>query len=87
MTTEERKQRKIKIGTVVSDKMDKSITVMTERRVPHKLYKKYYKRSRKFLAHDPENTASIGDLVRIMECRPLSRHKSWRLVEILERAK
>lgn len=87
MTEEIRKHRKSKTGTVVSDKMDKTITVMIERRVPHPLYKKYYKRSRKFMVHDPENTAAKGDIVRIMECRPLSRHKSWRLVEVLERAK
>ncbi len=87
MTSTERNQRKVKIGTVISDKMDKTITVRIERRVPHPLYKKYFKRSRKFMAHDPENTAGKGDMVKIMECRPLSRHKAWRLVEVLERAK
>ncbi len=84
---EERKQRKVKIGVVASDKMDKSITVTIERRIPHTLYKKYYKRSKKTMVHDPENSASMGDTVRIMECRPISRRKSWRLVEVVERAK
>lgn len=87
MTSEERKQRRVKIGTVVSDKMDKTITVAIERRVPHKLYKKYFRRTKKFLAHDPENSAGTGDMVKIMECRPLSKTKSWRLIEIVERAK
>ncbi|TKJ40419.1 30S ribosomal protein S17 [candidate division LCP-89 bacterium B3_LCP] len=87
MDQEIRKPRKVKIGTVVSDKMDKTITVTVERRVPHPLYKKYFKRSNRFFAHDPENAAGQGDTVRIMECRPLSRHKSWRLVEVIEKAK
>ncbi len=87
MTEKTRKDRKTKIGIVVSDKMEKTITVLIERRVPHPLYKKYFKRSRKFMVHDPENSAAKGDRVRIMECRPLSRHKSWRLVEVIERAK
>lgn len=85
--SQERRHRKVKVGTVVSHKMDKTITVAVERRVPHALYKKYYKRTKKLMAHDAENSAQIGDVVRIMECRPLSRHKSWRLVEIVERAK
>ena len=87
MAEVERKPRKVKVGTVISSKMDKSITVTIERRVPHPRYKKYYKRTKKFMAHDPENSAREGDTVRIMECRPLSRLKSWRLVEIVERAK
>ena len=87
MASEERKMRKVKIGTVVNTKMSKTITVAVERRVPHPLYKKYFKRTKKFMVHDPEDTAGRGDVVRITECRPLSRHKSWRLVEILERAK
>ncbi len=87
MTSEERKQRRVKIGTVVSDKMDKTITVAIEDRVPHKLYKKYFKRTKKFVAHDQENNAGAGDTVKIMECRPLSKNKSWRLIEVVSRAK
>jgi small subunit ribosomal protein S17 len=87
MVEGQRKQRKVKTGTVVSDKMDRTITVAIERLVPHPLYKKYHKRTSKFMAHDPENSAGKGDVVRIMECRPLSRHKSWRLVEVVEKAK
>jgi small subunit ribosomal protein S17 len=84
---QERRPRRTKIGLVVSNKMQKTITVAVERRVQHTLYKKYYRRTEKFLAHDAENQAKIGDKVRIMECRPLSRRKCWRLVEIVERAK
>ncbi len=84
---QERRPRRTKIGLVVSNKMQKTITVAVERRVQHTLYKKYYRRTEKFLAHDAENQAQIGDKVRIMECRPLSRRKCWRLVEIVERAK
>jgi small subunit ribosomal protein S17 len=75
--------RKVQIGRVVSDKMDKSIVVAVERRVQHKLYEKVYKRTRKFMVHDEQGKAKVGDWVKIMECRPLSRHKSWRLVEIV----
>jgi len=84
---EVRNLRKQKIGVVVSDKMDKTISVMVERRLMHPLYGKFVKRSKKFFAHDEENTCNIGDTVRIMETRPLSKMKRWRLVEILERAK
>ncbi len=84
---QERRPRRTKIGLVVSNKMQKTITVAVERRVQHTLYKKYYRRTDKFLAHDAESQAQIGDKVRIMECRPLSRRKCWRLVEIVERAK
>ncbi len=90
MTTtnpEVRRPRKTKIGLVVSNKMQKTITVAVERRVQHKLYKKYFRRTEKFLAHDDQSQAQPGDKVRIMECRPLSRRKCWRLVEIVERAK
>ncbi|HDH58239.1 MAG TPA: 30S ribosomal protein S17 [Bacteroidetes bacterium] len=87
MASEERKIRKVKTGTVVSTKMNKTITVAVERRVPHPFYKKYFKRTKKLMVHDPEDTAGRGDVVRIMECRPLSKRKSWRLVEVLERAK
>lgn len=82
-----RKLRKQKTGVVVSDKMDKTIAVQVERRLMHPIYGKFVKRSKKFFAHDEENTCKIGDTVRIMETRPLSKNKSWRLVEILERAK
>ncbi|MEO6758701.1 MAG: 30S ribosomal protein S17 [Saprospiraceae bacterium] len=82
-----RNLRKQKTGTVVSDKMDKTISVKVERRLMHPLYGKFVKRSKKFFAHDEENSCKVGDLVRIMETRPLSKNKRWRLVEILERAK
>jgi len=82
-----RNLRKQRIGVVTSDKMDKSITVSVERKVKHPMYGKTVKRSKKFLAHDEENTCNIGDTVRIMETRPLSKRKRWRLVEIIERAK
>lgn len=84
---EVRNLRKQKIGVVVSDKMDKTISVMVERRLMHPIYGKFVKRSKKFFAHDEENTCKIGDKVRIMETRPLSKNKCWRLVEVLERAK
>lgn len=71
----------------MSTKMDKTISVLVERRLMHPLYGKFVKRSKKFLAHDEENTCNIGDKVRIMETRPLSKRKRWRLVEIIERAK
>jgi len=73
-------------GTVVSDKMDKTITVVVERRFKHPLYKKYVRRSSRLHAHDANNECHIGDTVRLEECRPLSRSKHWRLVEILERS-
>ncbi|MCS7037750.1 MAG: 30S ribosomal protein S17 [Saprospiraceae bacterium] len=82
-----RKLRKQKIGVVVSTKMDKTISVLVERRLMHPLYGKFVKRSKKFMAHDEENTCNVGDKVRIMETRPLSKRKRWRLVEIIERAK
>ncbi|GBC76345.1 30S ribosomal protein S17 [bacterium HR07] len=76
-----------KIGRVVSDKMAKTITVLVETRVQHPLYKKYYMQRAKFYAHDEHEQAKQGDLVKIVECRPLSRLKRWRLVEVLERAR
>lgn len=82
-----RPRRKMRIGKVVSDKMDKTIAVAIERRVKHPIYKKYFKKTKKYLAHDEQNTCSIGDVVRIMETRPLSARKRWRLVEVIERAK
>ena len=75
-----------KVGRVVSDKAQKTVTVMLERQVKHPLYGKYIKRTTKVQAHDEENSCSEGDLVRISECRPISKLKSWRVVEILERA-
>ena len=84
---EERPYRKTQRGYVVSDKMDKTIVVVVEERVKHSLYGKVMKKHKKFKAHDEENTAGVGDLVRIMETRPLSASKRWRLVEILEKAK
>ncbi len=82
-----RKLRKTKTGVVVSTKMDKTISVKVERRLMHPLYGKFVKRSKKFFAHDEENTCNMGDVVRIMETRPLSKMKRWRLVEVVERAK
>lgn len=86
-TTTERKSRKSRIGLVVSDKMTKTITVTVERKVKHPIYGKFVKKSKKFHAHDEEGKADIGDTVRIMETRPLSKTKRWRLVEIIEKAK
>ena len=79
--------RKTRVGRVVSDKMDKTIVVAIEDRVAHPLYKKIVKRTYKLKAHDEKNEAGIGDRVRVMETRPLSREKRWRLVEIVEKAK
>ncbi|MCH8325133.1 MAG: 30S ribosomal protein S17 [Bacteroidetes bacterium] len=84
---EKRALRKIRIGTVVSDKMDKSITVTIERKVPHPIYKKYFKKTTKLMAHDEKGECRIGDKVKIMETRPLSSKKRWRLIEIIEKAK
>jgi len=85
--TERSKRKKDFVGLVVSNKMEKSIVVSVERQIRHPLYKKYVKRTSKFMAHDEQNSCSVGDTVRIMEMRPLSRKKRWRLVEILEKAK
>jgi small subunit ribosomal protein S17 len=82
-----RGSRRVKQGRVASDKMDKTIVVVSETRVPHPVYKKVVRRSARFKAHDENNEAKTGDLVRIMECRPYSREKRWRLIEIVERAK
>ena len=84
---ENRSLRKTRIGTVVSNKMSKSIIVSIERRVAHPLYKKYFKKTTKLMAHDEKNECGIGDTVKIMEIRPLSKRKKWRLVEIVEKAK
>ncbi len=83
----ERHRRRIKQGVVRSDKMDKTIVVVTETRVPHPTYKKIVRKSVRFKAHDERNDAKLGDTVRIMETRPMSRDKRWRLLEIVERAK
>ena len=80
-------RRRVKLGRVASNKMDKTIIVVAETRVPHPVYKKVIRQSRRYKAHDEQNTCSIGDVVRIQECRPLSKDKRWRLVEIVERAK
>jgi small subunit ribosomal protein S17 len=74
------------VGTVVSDKMDKTIVVEVETRKPHSLYGKIVRKSKKYIAHDEENQCGMGDLVRIMETRPLSKTKRWRLMEIMEKA-
>lgn len=87
MSVVERKTRKSRIGLVTSDKMDKTITVAVERKVKHPFYGKFLKKTTKFHAHDETNQCGIGDTVRIMETRPLSRTKRWRLVEIIEKAK
>lgn len=84
---EQRNLRKTRVGVVSSNKMEKTIAVSVERRLRHPIYGKYVKKSKKFIAHDEKNDCNIGDLVRIMETRPLSKSKRWRLVEILERAK
>jgi len=85
--TVERKSRKTRIGIVSSDKMTKTITVTVERKVKHPIYGKFLKKTSSFHAHDEQNTAGMGDVVRIMETRPLSKTKRWRLVEIIEKAK
>jgi small subunit ribosomal protein S17 len=86
-TMETRNIRKERIGVVVSNKMDKSITVEIQRRVKHPMYGKFVKKSSRFMAHDETNDCNIGDKVRIVETRPLSKNKCWRLQEIIERAK
>ena len=85
--TKTRNARKERVGKVVSSKMNKTITVLTERRYKHPVYGKYMNKSKKFLVHDEKEECNEGDTVRIMETRPLSKRKRWRLVEILERAK
>ena len=80
-------RRKTRVGKVVSTKMMKSIVVAIERRVPHTLYKKYFRRTTTLMAHDEKGEAGLGDTVRIMETRPLSKNKRWRLVEIVLKAK
>jgi len=84
---EVRKLRKTRIGIVISNKSEKTISVAIERRVPHPIYKKYFKKTTKLMAHDEKNECGIGDKVKIMETRPLSKNKRWRLVEIVEKAR
>ena len=84
---ERKTKRKVRVGKVVSNKMQRSIVVSIERRIPHPLFKKYVIRTTKFMAHDQNQEANIGDLVRIMETRPISKRKRWRLVKVLEKAK
>ncbi|PID57115.1 MAG: 30S ribosomal protein S17 [Ignavibacteriae bacterium] len=84
---ETRNVRKTRVGVVVSTKMNKSVLVAMERKVSHPIYKKYYKKTTKLMAHDEKNECGVGDTIRIMETRPLSKNKNWRLVEIIEKAK
>ncbi len=83
---EQRNSRKTRVGKVVSNKMQKSIVVAVERKVAHPLYKKYFRRTTKFYVHDEKNEAAVGDTVKIMETRPISKLKCWRLVEIVTKA-
>jgi len=84
---EQRGLRKTRVGIVVSDKMDKTITIAIERKVPHPIYKKYFKKTTKLMAHDEKSESRVGDKVKVMETRPLSKSKRWRLIEIVEKAK
>lgn len=86
-TAPTRNARKTRVGVVVSDKMDKTVTVAIQRQIKHPIYSKFIKRTTRLMAHDEENTAGEGDTVRVTECRPYSKHKRWRLVEVIERAK
>jgi len=85
--TQTRNHRKVREGVVISDKMEKTVVVQVQDLVQHPLYRRVIKRTAKFKAHDEENACHAGDKVRIMECRPLSKEKNWRVAEILERAK
>ena len=86
-SAEERSRKKSWVGKVVSDKMDKAIILAVERRVQHPVYKKYFKKTTRLMAHDQNNEAGVGDIVKVTECRPLSKRKSCRLVEVVEKAK
>jgi small subunit ribosomal protein S17 len=86
-TQETRNLRKERVGKVITDKMDKSIVIAVQSKVKHPIYGKYMKKTSKFMVHDEKNEAGVGDTVRIMETRPLSKRKRWRLVEIIEKAK
>lgn len=83
----ERNLRKTRVGVVSSNKMEKTISVSVERKLMHPIYGKFVKKTKKFMAHDESNACQVGDVVRIMETRPLSKNKRWRLVEIIEKAK
>ena len=83
----DRSQRKVRVGKVVSNKMQKSIVVALERKVPHPIYKKYFRRTSTIMAHDEKREAGVGDVVKVMETRPLSKRKRWRLLEVVEKAK
>jgi small subunit ribosomal protein S17 len=85
--TAARGRRKVRVGKVISNKMQKSIVVAIERKIPHPIYKKYFRLTSTLMAHDEKREAGIGDLVRIMETRPMSKRKRWRLVEVVEKAK
>ncbi|MFT5832413.1 MAG: small subunit ribosomal protein S17 [Cognaticolwellia sp.] len=85
--TETRNLRKSRVGVVTSSAMDKTITISVERKLRHPIYGKFVKKTKKFMSHDEKNDCNVGDTVRIMETRPMSKNKRWRLVEILERAK
>lgn len=87
MTEATKSLRKQRVGVVTSSSMDKSITVSIERKLRHPIYGKFVKKSKKFMAHDEKNECNVGDTVKIIESRPLSKRKRWRLVEIIERAK
>ena len=84
-TARDQSRRQVKVGTVVSDKMDKTVVVAVKNTVTHRLYHRYVKRTSRFYAHDPENTCRLGDEVRIVSVRPLSRQKRWRVDEVLKR--
>lgn len=87
MSEERKNLKKIRTGVVVSNKMDKTISVLVERKIKHPVYKKFYIRSKKYLAHDEANECGIGDVVRVMETRKYSKRKAWRLLDIIERKK
>ena len=87
MTENRTTSRKTRVGKVVSDKMDKTVVVIVEDRIAHKTYKKIIGRTYRLKAHDENNECGVGDIVRVMETRPLSKHKRWRVVEIVEKAK
>lgn len=82
-----RSRRKVRTGRVISNKMQKTVVVAIERKIPHPVYKKYYKRTSTLTVHDEKREANVGDLVKVMETRPLSKTKRWRLIEIVEKAK
>ena len=87
MTEQRRNLKKVRVGVVISDKMDKTITILVTRKTKHATYKKYINRNKKYLVHDAENTCKEGDTVKIRECRKLSKRKNWHLVEVVERKK